>query len=59
MTDEAEKPQLRPSQQLAALLGLPEPEFTEDQERAFQDWMERGETTLRETNARLQERHAA
>ncbi|WP_430782309.1 hypothetical protein [Actinoplanes sp. G11-F43] len=34
------------SQRLAALFGFPEPEYTEEQERAFQERMDRGDDAL-------------
>ncbi|HWS39216.1 MAG TPA: hypothetical protein VN408_41540 [Actinoplanes sp.] len=60
MTEEVNKVPLRPSQQLAALLGFPEPEpFTEKERRNFQERMDRADEDLRAIIARREEHHAA
>ncbi|MDI6105106.1 hypothetical protein QLQ12_41630 [Actinoplanes sp. NEAU-A12] len=62
MTDDADQsqPPPRPSQQLAALLGLPEPEpFTEEEERAFERWMDEGDAQQEAIIARRRQQRAA
>ena len=56
MTDE--EPQLRPSQQLASLLGFPEPDFTEEDRRGFREKMRKADKELEAIIARRQRRIA-
>ncbi|MDR6319271.1 hypothetical protein [Actinoplanes couchii] len=60
MTEESIKPKLRPSQQLAALLGFPEPKpLTAEEQRAFQEKLDRADDEVRAIIARRERRHAA
>ncbi|MFC4068441.1 hypothetical protein [Actinoplanes subglobosus] len=46
MTDDADVP---PSRRLAAVLGLPEPKpFSEEEERAYQQWLADGDAQVEE-----------
>jgi hypothetical protein len=60
VTDHADQPQPepRPSQQLAALLGLPEPTWSAEEQRAWRDKMRRADQELEAIIAR-RGRHAA
>ncbi|GGN35800.1 hypothetical protein FHR83_006239 [Actinoplanes campanulatus] len=54
-----DEPQRRPSQIIAEMLGLPEPRpFTEEEERAYQEAMDRVDAQVRAIIARRQRRAA-
>ncbi|GAA0451344.1 hypothetical protein Aca07nite_55830 [Actinoplanes capillaceus] len=54
-----DEPQRRPSQIIAEMLGLPEPRrFTEEEERAYQEAMDRADAQVRAIIARRQRRAA-
>jgi len=57
MTDD-DTPRLRPSQQLAALLGFPEPEFTDEELRVYREKMRKADEELEAIIARRQRRTA-
>ena len=54
-----DEPQRRPSQIICEMLGLPEPRpFTEEEERAYQEAMDRADAQVRAIIARRQRRAA-
>ncbi|GIE28250.1 hypothetical protein Ait01nite_012950 [Actinoplanes italicus] len=59
VTDDADKPDVPPSRRLAELLGLPEPKpFTEEEERAYQQWLADGDAQVEAIIARRRQRAA-
>ncbi|WP_433797070.1 hypothetical protein [Actinoplanes sp. CA-252034] len=59
MTDDADTPDVPPSHQFAALLGLPAPQpFDDAEERAYQQWLTDGDAQVEAVLARRRHRAA-